>query len=485
MANLSKKLARLAGAGPGSKAAPSAVPELQTETERVIEREPERETGREPERETGREREPSLPIELAEPSDAERARKARIEELRERVRALSEKPRARVERATREARERALEALPFVRHERVDGAVDVRARVYDATSRHGHVPLRSALDARGDAVATLAIDAGLSGFDPARALYLDTETTGLSGGTGMMAFLVGCGRFDEGRFVVEQWFLREPCEEPALLCALRERIEGCTSIVSFNGKAFDLPLLRARYVMNRLGAPPSPPHLDLVHVARRIYGDRMDQCRLVSLERDVLGFVREGDVPGGEIPARYAQFLRTGDAGGLHQVIEHNLWDVIAMAALVGELAARVTGGDAVGRFEPSDMAGLAKTALRAGDHDLAIAMARGALDEATGVGAHRVVSRAGAVAAKAHRKRGEHAHSREALLQVIERAPEDTYAHLELSKLYEHKYRDPHRALAHARMAIGAEKDSAMTKRLLRLEARVRGSTLLLPGIE
>jgi uncharacterized protein YprB with RNaseH-like and TPR domain len=457
MADLRKKLARLAAASPAAPAPAAEEPPA-----------------------------PSLPLPSVEPAtSADALRKKRIEELRERVRALSEKPRKTVERVNREARERALEELPFVRSERDEGAVDLRARVYDVTAAHGRVPLKTALEASGSAVATLSLDRALEGFDPSRALFIDTETTGLSGGTGMMAFLVGCGRFDGARFVVEQWFLREPAEEPALLCALRERIEAASCLVSFNGKAFDLPLLRARYIMNRLGAPPSLPHLDLVHVARRIYGDRMDQCRLVHLERDVLGFEREGDVPGGEIPARYTAFLRHGDSGGLHQVIEHNLWDVIAMAALVGELAARVSGGDALGRFEPSDMAGLAKTALRAGAHELAVSLADGALARGSARGDRAVVTRAGAVAAQAHRRRGELLRSREALLRVLEHAPDDPWAHLELSKLYEHKYRDLHRALEHARQAIGAEKDQPLARRLARLEARVRKTTLRLPGID
>jgi uncharacterized protein YprB with RNaseH-like and TPR domain len=432
------------------------------------------------------EREGVLPIALDEVEDERtRERKRRIEELRERVRALAAKPSKRAERATREAKEKALSELPFVRVERSDGAIDVRSRVYDVTATHGHVPLKTALAAKAEAIATLAIDRKLEGFDPSRALFIDTETTGLSGGTGMMAFLVGAGRFDEGRFVVEQWFLREPSEEPALLCALRERIEQSTALVSFNGKAFDLPLLRARFIMNRLGVPETPPHFDLVHVARRIYGERMDQCRLVHLERDVLGFVREGDVHGSEIPSRYSAFLRHGDAEGLIPVVEHNLWDVIAMAALVGELAARVTGDDAVGRFEPSDMAGLAKTALRAGAHELAVSMASEALDRASMGRDRTVAARAGAIAAKAHRKRGEHGRSKEALQLVLEHAPDEAWAHLELSKLYEHKYRDPWRALEHARRAIGAEKDDAMLKRLARLEERVRTSSLKLPGVE
>jgi uncharacterized protein YprB with RNaseH-like and TPR domain len=478
VSNLSRKLARLAGGRPAGQTttdgsdppAHDSVPPAEATETRVAEDAP---------------RNPELPLDLAPTEEDRSAHRARIDEMRARIRAIESKPKASTGRATAAARARGLDALPFVREDREGGPVDVRARVYDVTSTHGRVPLASALEATGRAVSTLAIDPGLSGFDPARALFIDTETTGLSGGTGTLPFLVGCGRFDRGRFVVEQWFLRDPGEEPALLCALRARLEDASAIVSFNGKSFDLPLLRARYVMNRLGAPPALPHFDLVHVARRIYGERLAERRLVSLERDVLGFVREGDVPGGEIPARYASFLRDGQPEGLHQVIEHNLWDIIAMAALLGELSARVTGGDASGRFEPSDLAGLARTALRAGEDTLAIDLAHRAIDRGSEPGARGAASRAGAVAAAAHRKRGEHARSREALLRVIAHAPEDPRAHLELSKLYEHRYRDPERALAHARLAIGAEKDDAMARRLRRLEARLRGSTLRLPGIE
>ncbi|MDP3275810.1 MAG: ribonuclease H-like domain-containing protein [Deltaproteobacteria bacterium] len=418
-------------------------------------------------------------------SDVELARRARIDELRERVRALAARAPVVAKRASAEDRESALDSLPFVREEREDGAIDVRRQRYPVTARHGHVPLHSACDVRAESVALLTLDRSKIAPDLSRALYIDTETTGLNGGTGMMAFLVGAGRFEQRTFVVEQWFLRDPSDELAMLLSLRERMAAASCLVSFNGKSFDLPLLRARFVMNRLEPPAPLPHVDLVHVARRIYGKRMDQCKLTSLERDVLGFVREGDVPSGEIPARYLRFLRLGDSDGLHAVVEHNLWDVIAMAALLGELGARAGREESPGRLDPSDLAGLAQTALRAGNDQLALALAGDAMDRGALAVAHGALARAGGIAASVHRRRGEHTLSRLLLHTVLDGAPDDPGTHLALSKLYEHRFKDPFRALAHARLAEGAEKPAARAKRVERLATRVAKSTARLPGFE
>ncbi len=412
-------------------------------------------------------------------------RAARLAQLKDRLRAMAEVPKK--PRVTPQARSasvaQAVAELPFTRTESSEGPSDARSKFYDVTQRHGHVALHSARDADGAAIATLALDVGLVDFAAERALFLDTETTGLSGGTGMLAFLVGLGRFESDKFIVEQLFVREPCEEAAMLVALRDRIENASALVTFNGKSFDWPLLRARYVMNRLVAPKVPPHLDLLHVSRRVYGKRTTQCKLTTLEREVLGFVREDDVDGSEIPGIYSRFLREGAVGPMHAVLEHNLWDVIAMAALVGELSARVRGDSSPGRFEASDMAGLANTALRAGDSKLALALAVDAVH--TAGEDLEVVSRAGTIAAKIHRKKRSYRDVHQSWQQVLSQSPDDSQAHLELAKLFEHHYRDPYRALSHALRAVGAEKDGGLERRIARLKERVRFSTLRLPGID
>ena len=416
----------------------------------------------------------------AQPSEASRA--ARIQDLRGRIHAMMARPRTPAIRRADPAA--GLDSLPFAKSERDEGIVHARIQRYPATQRHGNVPLYAALEARGDAVATLSLDDKLASFDPSRALYLDTETTGLSGGTGTLAFLVGLAWFEGRTFHVEQLFLSEPVHERAMLAHLADRIRAASALVSYNGKAFDMPLLRSRFVMSRMKAPVEPPHLDLVHASRRIYGERLEQCKLTTLERDVLGFVREGDVPSGEIPARYAHFLRTGDASLLHAVIEHYLWDVVAMAALVGELGARTAGGDASGRFEPSDMAGLAKTAFRAGARTLATTLARDAATIGRRKGQNDVAMRANALSAKLHRREGNHLAVHAHLVEALAIAPHDAAVHLALSKLYEHRLRDPVRALEHAEKARAEEDARAHAKRIARLMARIRKQPLVLPGV-
>ena len=147
----------------------------------------------------------------------------------------------------------------------------------------------------------MALDPRVSASDPRRALYFDTETTGLGGGAGVLAFLVGLAAFDEHGLFVEQVLVRNLGEEAPMLQHVRGRIEAASMLVTFNGKSFDMPLLRTRFAMARLEAPPDRPHLDLLHVARRVHRRR---SKLTMLEENILGFVREGDVPSGEVSAR-------------------------------------------------------------------------------------------------------------------------------------------------------------------------------------
>ena len=407
-------------------------------------------------------------------ADAKGDRAQRIAELQTQIQSLMARPS--VPRERRAGKAQGLADLPFSASEHASGVFHCGRHAYPVTQRHGMVHLHTAMDAAGQAVATLALDPALSGFDPARALFVDTETTGLAGGTGTIPFLVGLAWFEGRDFHVEQFFLAELGAERPMLERVAERIAGAGALVSFNGKSFDLPLLRSRFVMSRVQAPKEPPHLDLVHVARRVYGGRMESCRLTALERDVLGFVREGDVPSSDIPERYARYLRTGDTSQLQAVIEHNRWDIVAMAALLGELAARTSGADAAGRWEPADMVGLARTAQRAGEGGLAASLADGATRRARVE--PEVAARAHTLAAALHRKQGDHTASETRLLAALEHSPGDPTIHLLLAKLYEHKLGDVEKALHHAQRAAGYEDAETNEKRLARLaKAREKGA--------
>ena len=205
---------------------------------------------------------------------------------------------------------------------------------------HGPGCLAQAQQLLSEEISTL--DSRLLGFDLRNALYLDTETTGLSGGTGTHAFLVGLAYFhqDEPVLVIEQLMMREHCEEKAMLEYLRERVEQASGLVTFNGKSFDAPLLDTRFCLNRLRTRlEDESHLDLLPVARRLWSAALPDCRLETLERELLGLPRSEDIPGWLIPQVYFRYLQTQDPRGLAVVAEHNRRDILAMVGLVAGLS--------------------------------------------------------------------------------------------------------------------------------------------------
>jgi hypothetical protein len=237
------------------------------------------------------------------------------------------------------------------------GPVVVVRREYPIDHRHGATALETAFAAPLDVLGRLARVDGPLG-DPARLVFLDTETTGLAGGTGTYAFLVGAGRVEGERFVVTQYFMRDFDEEPALLAALGPVLEGASGVVTFNGTGFDLPLLETRFVLARRRWPARLVHLDLLRPARRVWAGRLPDCRLATLERAVLGLAREDDVPGALIPMLYFDWLRARRAAPLARVLEHNRHDVLSLAALLGWLG-RAVAGD--GGAEAGDLVGLGR----------------------------------------------------------------------------------------------------------------------------
>ncbi len=183
-------------------------------------------------------------------------------------------------------------------------------------------------------------DERLAAVDPRRCLFLDTETTGLTGSAGTLVFLVGVGCFTDEGFEVQQYFLRTPGEEPAMLHAIQNLLDGHDALVTFNGRAFDVPLLSMRYTMNRQRLNFERwPNLDLLHPARRLWRRRLDSCRLASLEHSILGVRRSSaDVPGYLIPQLYYEYLHSGDARQMVRVMYHNLTDVLSMVTLATRL---------------------------------------------------------------------------------------------------------------------------------------------------
>ena len=206
---------------------------------------------------------------------------------------------------------------------------------------HGRAPIRIA--APLDVMSAWAADARLRELPIESFAFLDTETSGLAGGTGTYAFLVGVARFAEsGEFVLQQFFMRDPSEEPAMLEGLAQFLAPAHALVTFNGKAFDAPLLATRYRLHNIPIPFKDfAHLDLLPLARRLWRDRLESRTLKYLEENILQAPRTiEEVPGYEIPYLYFDYLRDGDARPLKGVFYHNAMDVVAMAALLSHTAA-------------------------------------------------------------------------------------------------------------------------------------------------
>jgi len=208
-------------------------------------------------------------------------------------------------------------------------------RVFPLSHRHGRLELNRLKGVPREAFSLLSRGDYSFDIDLEKALFLDTETTGLAGGSGTCAFLIGLGFVEEGSFVVRQLFMRDYGEEAAMLHALAELLSRFDVLVSYNGKTFDIPLLESRFVLSR--QRPSFEHLlhfDLLHPARSLWKARIESCRLMELEYRLLGLEREDDVPGHVIPNLYFRFVRSRDASRLNYVFDHNRHDILSLAAL-------------------------------------------------------------------------------------------------------------------------------------------------------
>jgi len=226
-------------------------------------------------------------------------------------------------------------------------------RTYLPGHRHGRVALADVFPPVGGPWPSLEL-LGNASRDGGM-LFLDLETTGLAGGAGTYAFLVGCAWFDGGVLRIRQYFLSTFSAERALLAAVAEIACQSGTLVTYNGKTFDLPLLDTRFLMHRLDAPfATRPHVDMLYPARRLWRGEEDEAagttssfKLSLLEETLLGHVRVGDVPGFEIPSRYFHYVRTGDARPLEPVFEHNRLDLLSLACVTSRAAGLLEEGPA------------------------------------------------------------------------------------------------------------------------------------------
>jgi uncharacterized protein YprB with RNaseH-like and TPR domain len=328
-----------------------------------------------------------------------------------------------------------------------------------------HLVLRSRIPGPGAravgprALRLLLPGAGPEAADPRNWIFLDTETTGLAGGTGTYAFLVGLARWEDDALVTEQFFMQDHSEEPSLLAAVARRLAGRPVLVTYNGKSFDWPLLETRYRMTRAAAPAAPAaHLDLLHPARQIWRFRLGSLALAELERHVLGLEREGDIPSSAIPGYYFDFLRGGPAEPIGAVFRHNRMDLRGLALLAGRVAEMLEDPERAG-CEAAELYGLSRILQRRGESSLAGAACERALERGLPEEAERCALRELALHARRARDFGRACE----LWQKLVGDPRwGRLACEQLAVHYEHRARDPAQAARLVRRALVELEESA-----------------------
>lgn len=318
-------------------------------------------------------------------------------------------------------------------------------------------------------------------FDIRRCLFLDTETTGLSHGAGTVAFLVGVGYVDGPELVIEQYLMLEYADEPELIDRLSGRMEGFDCVCTFNGKTFDMPLLETRFTMCRMRDRwREMENLDLITSARRAWKLRLGSCRLSNLEAEILGMPREDDLPGSEVPARYFEFMKTGDEALLTDIIDHNRQDIATLSTLLVKLCEINDRPDRL--TDQRDQFSLGRSLERQGELKVARELYRvsaiprpaGTLAALTG---ERVAGMANWRIYLLCRKSRDWEGARDVLEQMLNRRQMPGEACVALSKLYEHRFGDEKKALQYALKAKDypdCEPHERLEKRVMRLKRKM-----------
>lgn len=295
--------------------------------------------------------------------------------------------------------------------------------------------------------------------DPSKWLFLDTETTGLAGGTGTYAFLIGLAWWDAGGLQVEQFLMRDFTEEYSLLQELAERVKERPVLVTFNGKSFDWPLLENRFAMTRsIAAPKLATHLDLLHPARALWKLRLGSVRLAELERRVLdarrlGWHREDDIDSGLIPQHYFDYLRGGPAQPIVRIARHNQMDLRGLAALSCKINAMLSESAGIlNQCESLDLFGLSRFLQRRGD----TTRAHTACAQALAIGLPADVRlKAQRELAQMCKRRGEYERAAEIWEEMVANSQDEVHACEQLAIYYERRVKDIRRAMEYAKLGF------------------------------
>jgi len=371
---------------------------------------------------------------------------------------------------------------PAARPVRRREPIQIHENPYQLGARYGQIPIGMGLQIPGNTLAFLSRDGAFEDLDLGSAVFLDLETTGLAGGTGTVPFLVGLGYYRDDHFKVSQFFLSEMAEEGRLIGEVSQFFKDMEfkSVITYNGKAFDVPLLETRFALHRTPFPVRDlPHLDFLFSARHLWKHKHDSCRLFNLAQQVALAERADDIPGAEIPTRYFQYVRTGDFTLIEPILYHNQEDILSLLSVVvagAVLVDRNQEAAARGEADAMDLYGVARLFESAGDAARAAEFLEKALEGQ--LSAH--ASHDARKKLSHHFKKNRHWDKAVSLWQELGRG-DQAFSFRELSMYYEHKVKNFEEAirvaeegLAVAMAGLAADRKD-FEKRIERLKSKIR----------
>ncbi|MGQ9800980.1 MAG: ribonuclease H-like domain-containing protein [Candidatus Saccharicenans sp.] len=358
---------------------------------------------------------------------------------------------------------------------------------YKLEARYGQIPLSVGLDIPGSVLAVLARDEQFESLSLSGAVLLDLETTGLAGGTGTVPFLVGLGFFEKDTFKIVQYFLNDLAAEGRMLADLKQLLEekNFTSVISYNGKGFDLPLLETRFTLNRLRLVLSSlPHLDFLFSARHLWKHKYESCRLYDLALSHLGVDRAEDIPSEEIPRRYFQYLRNGDFSLVEPIFYHNQEDLMSLYGVVvaGALLVSRSLEESEVDLEATELLGVGKILERAGQVEKSVVFYEKSLSRTL---PEPVSTRVRKNLAQYFKRKKQWDRSLELWRNLLENS-EDLECFRELAIYFEHHRKDPEEALKYALDGLALSRsrnlkyEQDFQKRVDRLSQKVNRKKIL-----
>jgi uncharacterized protein YprB with RNaseH-like and TPR domain len=321
---------------------------------------------------------------------------------------------------------------------------------FDLDYRHGKVRLASCLEHQNNILAQLCFSKNPAcetstcsfPFDLKKTAFIDCETTGLAGGVGTCAFLVGIGYFHGQEFLIRQYFMRDFDEEPAVLLAVSEKLNSFQSLASYNGKCYDLPLLENRSIVNRIDFDSTAwSHLDLLFPSRRLWKRRIQDCSLANVEQKILNVEREIDIPSYLIPQIYFDYLRSGVIDPLIPVFHHNIYDILSLVGLSVLINQTIQDFVIAGMEDPIDLYSLGRFHYTLGNYPESIACFENALSKDMPTEWQQVTYMS---LGYVYKRIGKFERAAQIWLQLLKKEfPFNFYVYEELAKYYEHKEKD------------------------------------------